>query len=83
MSRFLPGELEASMCAGKIAYETGVLAGKAKDGMSRKRKAGSTIYRCHFCHKWHVGRNNREVEVRSKAARNKPPKIPGWVGAPR
>ncbi len=57
-----PGELEKASCIGKEAYAT---AGKAHDVLRKKRPghrypAGRHVYRCKFCHQWHLGTDTRK-----------------------
>lgn len=63
--RWMPGELRAVMCSGKTPYKSGVLAGKAKDGLKRKRRGNGladelNVYRCEYCEFWHIGRRPRK-----------------------
>lgn len=45
-------------CLGKQKYEYGPAAAKAKDHLKSKKakRGGLSVYRCHFCEYWHLGR---------------------------
>lgn len=54
--RWLPGERRAASCTGKLAYDSGTAAARAKSQLERKRRKNMDVYRCHFCSRWHIGR---------------------------
>ncbi len=55
------GGLEVQACTGKEQYETLGLAQKVAKRRSRNGNRFS-IYRCPYCHKYHIGSALREVE---------------------
>ncbi len=61
MSRWLPGEHYRVSCEGKVRYESGGAAGKAKQRMKKKRvrhgerRHDVNVYRCQYCSCWHLG----------------------------
>ena len=54
----------ASQCEGKVAFASPRLAEEAA-----KRRTGRIIYRCRYCHEWHVGTPDPRPKVYEK--RNK------------
>jgi hypothetical protein len=52
------GRSLAGACEGKPKYETHSEAQTKLDYCTRKRDP-VRIYRCEFCHKWHIGSKNR------------------------
>lgn len=72
MNRWLPGELEAVRCMGKVRYKTPALAGKAKECMKKKHYKDSgnrsevKVYHCEFCRHWHLGRQRSLPKTKKK-----------------
>ena len=49
-------------CDGKIKYQTGLEAGKAKDRMDKKHNRHKVnVYRCQFCAGWHIGHQRKII----------------------
>lgn len=61
--KWLPGEHRAVSCDGKIRYESGGAAGKAKQRMKKKHyknggnRSEVAVYHCQYCNCWHLGRS--------------------------
>lgn len=68
--RWLPGELRQVSCFGKVRYDSGPQAAKAMQRMKKKRvvcgaKRGDvSIYRCDYCHGFHLGRGSQNPKFR-------------------
>ncbi len=58
---------EAAQCHGKVKYRSYSIAHTdlMSDGAEKLRKDGARIYRCHYCQKYHIGRqNNRSNAIK-------------------
>lgn len=57
--QLMPGQVEGQQCGGKICYKTKATALKAMKSAREKRKTRKAhverrVYRCPYCHFWHV-----------------------------
>lgn len=61
--KWLPGEKRLVACTGKIKYDNGALAARARKLMGKRhsRQAHVSVYRCHFCGCWHLGRAQKRL----------------------
>lgn len=55
-------------CRDKVAFESFSLANRVNKERNRKRAANRTVYRCSFCHLYHIG-NVMETNVSDKNSR--------------
>jgi predicted adenine nucleotide alpha hydrolase (AANH) superfamily ATPase len=53
--RCYPAEQLARTCTGKVRYRSGNDAGRAKRRLSEDMK----VYRCPYCHCWHLTKRQR------------------------
>ena len=54
---------EATMCTGKARYLTSAAAAKQARYIARKLR----VYRCPYCHAWHLGNHKDGGKRRSRA----------------
>ncbi len=47
----------------KVGYNTLQTANKAAESMSKKRNVDFKVYRCGWCGKYHIGRNNQYHQI--------------------
>lgn len=46
-------------CEGKRSFPDYALAVAVRNRMRRRRKRRLAVYRCRYCHDWHIGTNTR------------------------
>lgn len=51
----LHGELVLAACVGKQRFLTRSAAVLVIKLMKRRGKGGASVFRCRFCHAWHIG----------------------------